>query len=137
MSGRIKFEVGMEIAPYVIETVDPGRMKTMALLLDDPNPIHWDTEVTEKLGLGNKAINQGPINLAFLMQAAIRAAGDGEELELVKFSTRFLGNTFSGDTVECTGTVTDVDASGRRLTLELRAVVEDRSVLVGTAELAW
>jgi acyl dehydratase len=137
MSGRIKFEVGAEIAPYVIETVDPGRMKTMALLLDDPNPIHWDTEVTEKLGLGDKAINQGPINLAFLMQAAIRAAGGGEELELVKFSTRFLGNVFSGDTVECTGTVTDVDASGRRLTLELRAVVEDRSVLEGTAELAW
>ncbi|SVE18753.1 uncharacterized protein METZ01_LOCUS471607, partial [marine metagenome] len=27
-------------------------MKTMAVLIQDPNPIHWDVESVKRLGLG-------------------------------------------------------------------------------------
>jgi acyl dehydratase len=93
--------------------------------------------VNERLGLGPARVNQGPIKLGYLMEAALRAAGGDQDLDLVRFSTRFLGNVFAGDRVDCTGTVTGVDEARRRATLDLRATVGDHDVLQGTAEVAW
>jgi hypothetical protein len=53
-----KFGFGADI-PLVVDAVDPGRMKTMALLLADPNPIHWDVTVNERLGLGPARVTRG------------------------------------------------------------------------------
>ena len=57
----------------IVESVDPQRMKTMAALLDDPNPIHYDVDVVRSLGYGDAPINQGPIHMAFLQNVAINA----------------------------------------------------------------
>jgi len=51
---------------------DPG---DVAMLLRDPNPIHWDPEVLRELGLGERPINQGPINVGYLAELAARTAG--------------------------------------------------------------
>jgi acyl dehydratase len=125
---------GDELEPVVIESVDPNRMKTMALLLRDPNPIHWDTVVTERLGLGDRAINQGPINLSYLVGLAARAAGGGEHVRHV--SVRFAGNVFAGDRVTCRGRVTAVDEDAGTAELELTADVDGRPVLAGVATVA-
>ncbi len=111
---------------------EPGPMKTMAVLLRDPNPIHWDTEVTAALGLGDRPVNQGPINMSYLLEAVIGAAGAADRVR--RFQVRFLGNVFAGERVECGGVVSAVDTEAGIATIELEATVGDRPVLGGVAE---
>jgi acyl dehydratase len=125
--------LGQELEPVVIDAVDPAPMKTMALLLRDPNPIHWDTEVTAALGLGDRPVNQGPINLSFLAGVAVRAAGGAEHL--LALSGRFLGNVFAGDRVVCRGRVAAIDERAGTADLEMSAEVDGNPVLVGSARI--
>lgn len=122
---------GQELEPFVVESVDPGRMKTMALLLRDPNPIHWDTAATARLGLGDRPVNQGPLNLSYLVELAARAAGGPQHVR--RFAARFLGNVFAGDRVICTGIVRSVDARRGTAELALVAEVDGRQVLEARA----
>jgi acyl dehydratase len=124
-------EPGAALQPVVIESVDPGPMKTMAMLLRDPNPIHWDVGVVRKLGLGDQPVNQGPINVGYLMELAVRAGGGPQHVR--RFGVRFVGNVFAGDRVVCSGTVSAVDSDAGTAELELTAAVDDRPVLAGTA----
>ena len=125
-----RLQVGDELPPFIVDAVDLQRMKTMAALLDDPNPIHYDVELVAQLGYGDRQINQGPITMAFMMNVVVGALGP---YELRRFSCRFLGNVFAGERVECRGTVTAVDAGTGTVELELSATAEDRQVLGGTA----
>jgi acyl dehydratase len=127
-------QVGQQIEPFVIESVDAERMKTMAAILQDPNPIHFDTEATRALGMGDKPVNQGPINLTWLMESVMRFAGGPEALVSVKL--RFLGNVFGGERFECTGTVTSVDSEAGEAQLELSATADGRPALSGVAVVA-
>ena len=122
---------GRALEPLVIESVDAGHMKTMAAILGDPNPIHFDAEVVRALGLGNRPVNQGPLNMAYLLELVSRFAGGPEAIG--RFRARFLGNVFAGDRVVCTGTVTEVDEAAGTAELDLQAAVGDRPVLVGSA----
>jgi len=126
-----EISVGQQLEPLVIESVDPARMKTMAAILQDPTPIHYDTAVTQALGLGDKPVNQGPINLTWLIESAVRFAGGPERLVSVKI--RFLGNVFGGERFECTGTVAAVDHDAGVAELELSATSDGRPVLGGVA----
>jgi acyl dehydratase len=103
----------------------------MAMLLRDPNPIHWDTAVTERLGLGDRAINQGPINMSYLLELAVANAGGAENLR--RFRVRFLRNVMAGDRVVCSGRVTARDEAAGTVDIELTAVVEGTTVLAGHA----
>lgn len=123
--------VGQQLEPFVIESVDPARMKTMAAILRDPNPIHFDTAVTRALGLGEKPVNQGPINLTWMIEAVLRFVGSPHAVRSVKI--RFLGNVFSGERFECTGTVSSVDRDAGTAQLELSATADGRPVLGGEA----
>ena len=108
-------EVGTKIPPRVVERVDVAQMKTMAALLQDPNPIHWDTAATRALGMGDRTVNQGPINMAYLMNMLVAWAGN-EPGRLRGITLRFMANVFDGDRVVAGGTVTGVrDVAGERL----------------------
>jgi acyl dehydratase len=122
---------GLELEPLVVEAVDTEKMKTMAAILHDPNPIHYDVDVVRALGMGDAPVNQGPINLAFLMEMVSRFAGGPQNLRGIRL--RFLGNVFGGERVECTGTVTAVDSAGGTAELEVAATSDGRPVLGGTA----
>jgi acyl dehydratase len=126
--------VGQALEPLVIESVDPARMKTMAAILGDPNPIHYDVEVVQALGLGDRPVNQGPLNMAYMLELVSRAAGGPQAIR--RFRARFLGNVLAGDRVVCTGTVTAVDEEAGTAELELQAAVDDRPVLGGTATIS-
>jgi acyl dehydratase len=126
--------LGQRLEPFVIESVDVQRMKTMAAILQDPNPIHFDTEVTRALGLGDRPVNQGPINLTWMIEAVVRFAGGPAALR--SFKVRFLGNVFAGERFECTGSVTAIDREAGTAEIELAATADDRPVLGGTATVA-
>jgi acyl dehydratase len=107
--------VGTQIPPRVVERVGSAEMKTMAALLQDPNPIHWDPVATRALGMGERVVNQGPINLAYVMNALVSWVGN-DPSRLRAITLRFMANVFEGDRVEAGGTVTGVrDVNGERL----------------------
>jgi acyl dehydratase len=99
--------------------VDAQRMKTMAALLRDPNPIHLDPEAVAALGLGDRPVNQGPVNLGYVMNVLL-AWADGDPGRIRRVTVRFLGNVLAGDRVHAGG--------------EVRAVTEVGSVPVATCE---
>ena len=68
--------VGTELEPFVVESVSAEKMKLMAALLHDPNPIHLDEEAVKSLGMGDRVVNQGPANQAYLINMLLGFAGD-------------------------------------------------------------
>jgi acyl dehydratase len=125
----MSYAVGDSLPPFVINSVSPAAMKEWAVFLADPNPIHLDVEVVKAKGLGDRVINQGPINVAYLMNMLL-AAFPGGRIE--SMDTRFLDNVYGGDTVTASGRVTAVD--GRRVSCDISLDVEGRgTVNAGTA----
>ena len=68
-------EVGTEIPPWVMASVSAARMRTMAAVLRDPNPVHWDRSACERLGFGKHTINQGPLGLSYMVNMLHAWAG--------------------------------------------------------------
>jgi acyl dehydratase len=125
-------EVGQELPPLEIEAVDPEKMKLMAAILRDPNPIHFDAERVKELGMGDRVVNQGPSNMSYLMNMVTRWSGGVSTLRSAEM--RFLGNVFGGDHLVCRGTVVAADEDA--VTVDVEATVEDRPVLKGTIVVA-
>ena len=129
--------IGDQIPPRVVEIVDAGKMKTMAALLHDPNPIHWDVEAVARLGMGDQPVNQGPSNMGYIVNALVDWTGDARTVRNV--SCRFNGNVFAGDRLAATGVVTAVRATDTGGEVECDVWLERGSdrVVTGTARLVW
>lgn len=123
---------GQELPRLVIESVDPEKMKLMAAILRDPNPIHFDAERVKELGMGDRQVNQGPSNMSYLLNMVSSWAGGVGALRSAEM--RFLGNVFAGDRVECRGNVTAVEDG--LVTVEVEATVGEQPVLRGTVVVA-
>lgn len=122
-------EVGDTITAMEL-VVDPEKMKVMAALLADPTPIHFDTRALAALGMDERPVNQGPLNMGYLQTMLARWAGGRERV--VDFRVRFLGNVLAGDRVRASGTVTALadDARGRVATCEVALEVLDGEVVM-------
>jgi acyl dehydratase len=108
-------QVGSELPTRVVEHVGIEKMKTMAALLQDPNPIHWDREATRALGMGDRTVNQGPINMAYVMNMLIGWVGN-DPTRLRGITLRFMANVFEDDRVEAGGRVSGIrEVDGERL----------------------
>lgn len=122
-------KTGYIMPPFVIEAVSPDAMRDWSVFLADPNPIHLDVEVVKAKGLGDKRINQGPINVAYMMNM-LMTAFPGCRIETME--SRFLDNVYEGDRVVASGEVKSVE--GNRVTCELKLDVDGRgTVNAGTA----
>lgn len=123
------------VLPELEVEVDPEKMKVMAALLADPNPIHFDTRALARLGLEERPVNQGPLNMGYLQTMLARWAGGRDRL--LTFKVRFQGNVLGGDRVRAHGVVTEVRDTERGrvascdITLE---VVGGAVALSGTAD---
>ena len=117
----MSYNVGDKLPPFVIESVSPDAMKQWAIFLADPNPIHLDVEVVKAKGLGDKVINQGPANVAYMMNM-LMAAFPGCRIE--SMDSRFLDNVY--------GKITAIEDN--RISCEFTLDVEGRgTVNSGTA----
>lgn len=101
-SGNASIGPGAALPAYEID-VDPEKMKTMAAILADPNPIHFDTRATAELGMGDRPINQGPLNMGYVMTMLASFAGGRDRIR--HFRVRFLGNVYGGDRVRAEGEI--------------------------------
>lgn len=125
----MSYSAGDTLPQFVVENVSPEAMKDWSVFLADPNPIHLDVELVKAKGLGDKRINQGPINVAYMMNM-LMAAFPGGRIE--KMDSRFLDNVYEGDRVIASGTVTAVE--NNRISCEITLDVDGRgTVNSGTA----
>jgi 3-hydroxybutyryl-CoA dehydratase len=128
--------VGDALKSFRIEKVSPDGMKAWAKFLHDPNPIHLDPAVVKAKGLGDRVINQGPANLAYLINMLQRAVPNAQ---IESLEVRYVDNVFGGEAVEAGGTIKDVatDGATRRISCEVWLRAPARGpVLTGTAVLA-
>lgn len=122
------YQAGDELPSFVIERVDTEAMKRWAVFLADPNPIHLDAEVVKAKGLGDKVINQGPINVAYMMNLLIRAFPHGR---IETMTSRFLDNVYGGERVVAKGRVEAI--SDGRIACSVSLEVDGRGI-VNSAE---
>jgi len=99
-------EAGTSLPERRIDFVSPDTMQAWAPILADPNPIHLDREAVRASGLGDRRINQGPINVAYVMDM-LQAALPGGIIE--RFSNRFVDNVYEGEALLANATVTSVE----------------------------
>ena len=94
--------VGDNIPEWEMAHVSAARMRTMAAVLRDPNPVHWDPKLVAKLGFGERTINQGPLGLSYMINMLHEWAGPTSIRRIVM---RFPQVVLDGDHVVARGRV--------------------------------
>ena len=104
--------LGDDIPPWVMARVAPERMRTMAAILRDPNPAHWDPSVVEKIGFGRHTINQGPLGLSYMLNMLHAWAGPRS---VRRIHMRFPLVVLDGDHITARGRVANIRKAGQEL----------------------
>jgi acyl dehydratase len=106
MTATILPAVGDTVPPLRVDAVEADKIRIMALVLQDPNPIHFDLDAVRAAGLGDREVNQGGVTMAYVMN--MLAAWTGSRATVRAVDCRFSANVFAGDAVDVGGTVTAV-----------------------------
>jgi acyl dehydratase len=136
MANGVAATVGASLPPYTLGAVKPENMKLWAGILRDPNPIHLDPLAVQAKGLGDKVINQGPANLAYLITMLQRAF---PQAMLGSLDVRYAGMVYGGDAMEAGGSIRDVTVGdgGARVTCDIWLRADGREgVISGVAVLS-
>ena len=131
----MKIAVGDLIPEWAMDSVSPDRMRTMAALLRDPNPLHWDRNAVAALplGLGRRTINQGPLGLSYMINMLHAWAGPDCLRRIVM---RFPQVVLDGEHVTARGEITAVHEEQGAALADCKIWLEhaDRGILLeGTA----
>lgn len=122
---------GDKIPPWIMPSVSSERMKTMAAILRDPNPVHWDRHAVAALplGLGQRTINQGPLGLSYMIN--MLHAWRGPEC-IRRLVMRFPQVVLDGEEVTANGIVTAVQTDDGVATAECNIWLEhtERGILL-------
>ena len=132
----MKVAVGDQIPDWVMESVSPARMRTMAAILRDPNPVHWDPRVVEELGHGRHTINQGPLGLSYMVNMLHAWTGPTSIRRLVM---RFPKPVLDGDHITAKGEVTGLREVDGETLVDLKIWLQREGTeppLEGTATVA-
>ena len=128
-------KVGDVIPSWSMDHVDSARMKTMAAILRDPYPVHWDRAANEALGLGGRVINQGPLNLGYVVNMLLGCFGP---TSIRRLTVSFGRPVLDGDRVKASGRVTALSTHDgeSRATCDVWLERDGERVLDGTAVVA-
>jgi len=99
----------MNLPERTMDGLDLDRIRGFMEVMRDVNPVHDDPELVERLGLRGP-VNQGPANLAYMLNMLIDWTGDVTAIERLEF--RFLDVVTTGDVVTAGGEVREVDGAG-------------------------
>ena len=121
-------KVGEQLPEFAVPSVDPARMKTMAAVLRDPYRVHWDREATREMGLEGRVINQGPLNLSYIVNMLHSYSGP---TSVRRLTVTFGHPVFDTDSVVAGGEVSGIE--GDRVTCAVWLKRGDEIVVSGTA----
>ncbi len=91
-----------EIPTFVVPAVRIEDIITVMDVMGDVNPIHVDEDLVRELGLRGP-VNQGPANLAYVVNMLIAWAGSPESIR--HLNVRFQSISCPGDRLEARGSV--------------------------------
>jgi 3-hydroxybutyryl-CoA dehydratase len=119
-------ETGDTLGPWRFDRIEPARIARMSKAQHDPNPIHLDPAAVAAVNLGDRQVNQGSANAAYVMNMLAEAIPEGT---IERFTVRLLANVFAGDTVVAGGVVESVEGQpgDQRLHCRVWLDVEDGS----------
>lgn len=101
----MSISAGYKIPAWEMPSVSASRMQTMAAILRDPNPVHWDRKMVAQIGFGERTINQGPLGLSYMINMLHDWAGPTSIRRIVM---RFPQAVLDGDHIVANGVVTDI-----------------------------
>ncbi|MFT7176613.1 MAG: acyl dehydratase [Halioglobus sp.] len=106
-----------------MQSVSAEKMKTMAAVLRDPNPLHWDREAVNAipLNLGRRTINQGPLGLSYIVNMLHAWMGPRSLRRLVM---RFPQVVLDDDKVFAKGIITALNDDNGELLAQCRVSLE-------------
>lgn len=122
------------IPSLVVPDVRMEDVVTIMEVMDDVNPIHVDADLAASLGLRGP-VNQGPANLAYVMNMLIAWAGSPNAIKHV--NVRFRSISCPGDRLIASGTVESIARTddGLLATCSVELVRDGGEViLAGTAD---
>lgn len=122
---------GDRLPSFTRSRINPADMAVWAEALKDPNPIHLDRAAVIAAGLGDRRINQGPANVAYVLNMLGLALPDWQLIEL---DVRYVGQVREDDTVEAGGTLSALSDGDATCDVWLR-LHDGETVLSGTAKL--
>ena len=93
-------------------TVTQENMNLWAEILDDPNPIHLDVNSVKSLGLGEKTINQGHANIAYIINAINYNFPDSE---IIKLNNNMTDSILEGDKITVSGQIDNIIEESNKL----------------------
>ncbi|MCL6637072.1 MAG: MaoC family dehydratase N-terminal domain-containing protein [Alicyclobacillus sp.] len=99
---------GVPLGPLALPPVSRAHIAAYAKAAGDRNPIHLDEEAARAAGLDGVVVH-GMWTMAQLGRLLMEAAGPHGRLR--QFAVRFVDVVRPGDTLVCTGVVTDVQTS--------------------------
>ncbi|MGH2683769.1 MAG: MaoC/PaaZ C-terminal domain-containing protein [Actinomycetota bacterium] len=123
MSTRVSFDdvkVGEEV-PERSNLLDRAQLVQYAGASGDFNPIHWDEEFAQRVGLPG-VISHGMFTMALVARMVGEWAGDPGAVE--RISVQFRKEVRPGEKVVARGRIAEKDDDTRTVRLELRAEVE-------------
>ena len=121
-------KIGDQLPTFEVPSVDASRMKTMAAVLRDPYPVHWDRQATRDMGLGGRVINQGPLNLSYIVNMLHAYSGP---TSVRRLTVSFGRPVFDTESVIAGGEVSAIN--GDRVTCNVWLKRGDETVVSGTA----
>lgn len=130
--------VGAVLPEWQLAGVRESDIFLTALILRDPNPIHWSRAAVRAAGMGDRHVNQGGATMAYVMN--LLQSWVGSRSDVLELSCTFRGNVLAGDPVTVSGTVTETrDVHGStEIRVAVSAHVDGRGeVLRGTGRLRW
>jgi acyl dehydratase len=107
----MKPAIGDRIPEWTLDRVTAERMRTVAAIFRDPNPVHWDREFSERVGLAGRVVNQSPVNLGYVVNMLLAWAGPAS---LRRLRVEFPAPVLDGDRVTAGGVVKALRSEGGR-----------------------
>jgi len=126
-SPELRLEEEIFGQPLIVESSD---MRIFSLLMADPNPLHFDPSAVLARGMGDRVINQGTLNVAYVINIVLELVRGPAQLK--SFRCRFLANVFEGETVGARGRVSAIERETATVELWLERGNGER-VLEGSA----
>lgn len=123
---------GQMLPPLEVADITRERMLKVMAVMGDENPLHDDEALASELGFRG-IVNQGPANLAYVVNMLLRWCGNPTAIRSMRF--RFLDNVVPGDELEARATVTALDEGEVECAFELASA--QRLHLTGTTRLAY
>lgn len=120
--------IGDPLPEFAVNPVDAARMKTMAAILRDPYRVHWDREATTEMGLDGRVINQGPLNLSYIVNMLHAFSGP---TSIRRLTVSFGRPVFDNDAVIASGRIIELGADTAKCEVWLKR--DDEIVVSGTA----